>query len=137
MDAFLSQWGWALGLAVAVLLVLTCYKLIFRLFGVVIIPQDSVGVVDKKFVLVGQNKTLPDGCIIALHGEAGIQADTLAPGIYFGYWPWQYKVRVEKFVTIPEDNVGVVESRDGKSLTFGRVLAKRWTAIPFRILASF
>jgi hypothetical protein len=63
------------------------YKWVFRLFGIVILPQDSVGVINKKFVLFGPHRSLPDGSIIALHGEAGIQADTLAPGIHFGYWP--------------------------------------------------
>ena len=62
----------------ATLLALVAYKFVFRLFGAVIIPQDSLGVVNKKFVLVGKNRTLPDGCIVALNGEAGIQADTLA-----------------------------------------------------------
>jgi hypothetical protein len=47
------------------------YKLVLRIFGVVIIPQDSIGVVNKKFVVVGRNRSLPDGSIIALHGEAG------------------------------------------------------------------
>jgi hypothetical protein len=37
--------------------------------------------VNKKFVLFGSNRTLPDGAIIALKGEAGYQADTLAPGL--------------------------------------------------------
>ena len=61
--------------AIAALILLFGYKLVFRLFGIVIIAQDSVGIINKKFVLVGRNRTLPDGAIIALNGEAGIQAD--------------------------------------------------------------
>jgi uncharacterized membrane protein YqiK len=116
----LASYGWVLALIV----VLACYKLVFRLFGAVIIPQDSLGEVNKKFVLVGKDRTLPDGSIIALKGEAGIQADTLAPGIHFGYWPWQYDVRIQKFITIAEGKVGIVESRDGITLAAGRVFAK-------------
>jgi len=80
MQALASYW-WILLL----LLALLAYPWIFRLFGIVVIPQDSVGVINKKFVLFGTHRSLPDGCIIALRGEAGIQADTLAPGIHFGY----------------------------------------------------
>ena len=121
----------------AILLALAAYKLLFRLFGAVIIPQDSIGVVNKKFVLVGKNRTLPDGCIVALNGEAGIQADTLAPGIHFGFYPWQYEVKIEKFVTIAEDRVGVVESRDGSSLSAGRVLGRRVDCDSFQDARKF
>lgn len=124
----------------AVLAVLGARKLIFRLFGAVIIPQDSMGVVNKKFALVGKNRTLPDGCIIALQGEAGVQADTLAPGIHFGFYPWQYEIKIDKFVTIGEGKVGVVEARDGKPLSAGHVLARRVDCDSFqdarRFLAS-
>ena len=109
----------------AILLVLVCYRLILRIFGVVIIPKNTIGIVNKKFVLVGSDKTLPDGEIIALKGEAGIQADTLPPGIHFWRWPWQYGIQIQEFVTIEQGKIGVVESRGGKPLANGRVLAKK------------
>jgi len=116
----MSFW-WLLPIVVA----LFSYRYIFRLLGVVIIPQDSLGVVNKRFVLFGKHRALPDGRIIALNGEAGIQADTLAPGIHSGYWPWQYQIEVEKFTDIPEDKIGIVDSRDGLPLAAGRVLGRR------------
>jgi uncharacterized membrane protein YqiK len=129
----LSGYWWVL----AFVLVLACYKLVFRLFGAVIIPQDSIGIVNKKFVLFGKNRTLPDGSIIALNGEAGIQADTLAPGIHFGFYPWQYEVRIERFTQIAEGMIGIVESADGKSLSAGRVLAKRVDCDSFQDARNF
>jgi uncharacterized membrane protein YqiK len=120
-----------------ILVLLACYKLVLRLFGMVIIPQDSIGIINKKFVLFGKNRTLPDGCIIALNGEAGIQADTLAPGIHFWYWPWQFEVRIEKFITIPETRIGIVESRDGASLSAGRVLARKVECDSFQNARQF
>src|SRR5690349_14637765 len=60
------------------------YKLVLKLFGVIIIPDDKIGLVKKKFVLLGANKDLPPGRIIALKGEAGFQADTLSPGLHYG-----------------------------------------------------
>ena len=106
-------------------LVLVGYKYVLRFFGVVIIPQDGVGIVDKKFVLMGTNRTLPDGKIVALNNEAGIQADTLAPGIHYFKWPWQYNIHIVEFITIKEGMIGVVEARDGAPLSAGRVLAKK------------
>ncbi len=131
--SILSRFGWI----VVVALVIVFHKLVFRVFGAVIIPQDGVGIINKKYVLVGKNRTLPDGTIMALNGEAGLQADTLAPGIHFGFWPWQYEVQIKKFVTIEEGKVGVVESRDGKSLSAGRVLAKRVDCDSFQDARKF
>jgi uncharacterized membrane protein YqiK len=62
--------------------------------SIVVVPDDSVGIVTKKFVLLGSNRRLPDGRIIALQGEAGFQADTLSPGLHTGLWPWQYAVQL-------------------------------------------
>ncbi len=131
--SLLAQWWWV----PVVVLFLAGYRLTFRLFGVVMIPEDSIGIVNKKWVLVGANRSLPDGTIIALKGEAGIQADTLAPGIHFWYWPWQYQVSRQKFITIAERNIGVVEARDGKPLTAGRVLAKRVDCDSFQDARAF
>ena len=59
------------------------YKFVLRVFfGMVIVPENKIGLVTKKFVLFGADKSLPDGRIIATKGEAGYQARTLAPGLY-------------------------------------------------------
>ncbi len=94
---------------IAPLVMIVSFRVWVRLFGVVMIPEDSMGVVNKMFALVGAHKTLPDGTIIALNGEAGYQADTLAPGLHFGNWPWPYQVTRQPFITVPEGQVGVVE----------------------------
>lgn len=115
---------WIVSLIV-LLSVAVLYKFFLRIFGIVIIPEDMIGVMNKKFVLFGPNKTLPDGAIIALQGEAGYQADTLAPGLHFWLWPWQYEVEKGPFITIGTKQIGIVEARDGKSLKDGKVLAKK------------
>ena len=53
-----------------------------------------------------------------------MQADTLAPGIHFGLWAWQYTVYTAPFTTIDRGHIGIVEARDGHPLSGGRVLAK-------------
>jgi uncharacterized membrane protein YqiK len=120
-----------------ILFLILSYKLILRLFGVVIIPKNTLGIVNKKFVLMGSNRTLPDGEIIALNGEAGLQADTLAPGLHFWYWPWQYGIQTQEFVTIEQGSIGVVESRGGKALSNGRVLAKAVPCDTFQNVRMF
>src|SRR6202789_1673869 len=124
-------------LIVVFLLIMICYRLILRFFGVVIIPQDSLGIVNKKFVLVGSHRTLPDGQIIALIGEAGYQADTLAPGLHFLLWPWQYAVTLQKFISIGEGNIGVVEASGGRPLSEGRVLGRAVDCDSFQSVRAF
>ncbi len=124
-------------LVVVLLAITACYKLVLRVFGVIIIPDDSIGIVNKKFVLFGQFKTMPDGDVIALRNEAGLQADTLAPGIHFLFWPWQFQVSVTKFETIEEGRIGVVEARGGKALSGGRVLAKAIDCDSFQNVKKF
>src|SRR5215470_10170844 len=132
---------WSLGplalIAFAVLVLLLFYRLIARLFGIVIVPEDSVGIVNKKYVVVGSHRTLPAGTIIALNGEAGLQADALAPGLHFGLWPWQYIVTLQKFITVNQDMIGIVEARDGHPLKDGRVLARRVDCNSFQDARQF
>lgn len=110
---------------------------VIRALGVVFVPETAVGIVNKRYVLVGTNRSLPDGSLVALHGEAGLQADTLAPGIHTGYWPWQYEITLQPFVTIPQGKIGLVEARDGKAMRSGRVLAKNVACDSFQSARLF
>lgn len=122
MEGFLGGYWWLLLLILCIAL----YKIILRfLFGMVIVPEDKIGLVTKKFVLFGNHKELPDGRIIATQGEAGFQAKTLAPGLYFWMWVWQFDVSMEEFTVIPEGKIGLVLSKDGAEIQTGSILAKR------------
>lgn len=103
----------------------------------VIVPEDRIGLVTKKFVLFGANKELPDGRIIATKGEAGFQAKTLAPGLYWGMWPWQYGVDMQPFTIIPEGKIGLVLSNDGAELPTGNILASKVPCDNFQDAESF
>jgi len=100
------------------------WKAFLWLFGVIIVSDDSLGTVTKKFVIFGANSNLPDGQIVALEGEAGYQADTLSPGLHMGLWPWQYTIELIKFTVIPQGKIGIVQACDGKPLPSGRIIAK-------------
>ena len=118
---FMSSYWWIL----AIVLSAVFYKSIFRLFGIVIVPEDKIGLVTKKFVLFGANKELSGDRIIATNGEAGLQSDYLAPGIHYFKWPWQYQIDMTGFVVVPEGHIGLVNSKDGKIIQTGRILARR------------
>ena len=65
MDYVLNHWP-LIVVALGVIILLACYRWVLALFGVILVPDDSVGVMTKKFVIMGQNRRLPPGRIIAL-----------------------------------------------------------------------
>src|SRR5215472_13735007 len=134
---FLIEHEKLIAIVLVVLVVIASYRWVLWLFGVIIVPDDSIGIVTKKFVLLGSNRRLADGHILALKGEAGYQADTLAPGLHWALWPWQYAVKMQKFVTIPVGKIGLVESCDGQALPSGRIVAKRVQCNSFQNARAF
>jgi uncharacterized membrane protein YqiK len=123
MEFFVGHLGFIAGLILFIAAAFF-WRAFLWLLGVIIVPDDSVGTVTKKFVIFGSNRSLPDGQIIALEGEAGYQADTLPPGLHIGLWPWQYTVELVKFLMVPQGSVGVVQACDGKPLPNGRIIAR-------------
>ncbi len=112
-----------IGIAVAIIVVLIVAIAGWSwILGLVIIGDKEVGVVTKRFDPGG--KKLPEGKLIALNGESGIQADTLAPGLYWGKWPWMYNVRRTPITDIPAGQIGLVLAVDGASIPPERILAK-------------
>lgn len=136
MDVLLEHWLTTL-LVLALAALVLGYRWVLWMFGVIMVPDDSVGLVTKKFVIFGEHRDLPDGQIIALNGEAGYQADTLPPGLHMGMWPWQYTVELVKFFTVPPGQIGCVEACDGKSLPSGRILAKKVDCDSFQDARAF
>ncbi len=103
----------------------------------VIVPENRIGLVTKKFVLFGADKSLPDGRIIATKGEAGFQAKTLAPGLYWGMFPWQYGVDMHPFTIIPEGKIGLLLSNDGAEIPTGAILGRRVDSDNFQDAEKF
>lgn len=127
---------WLVPVIVGIFAVILFHKFFLALFGIILISQDSIGVVTKKFRIFGKT-SLPDGTLIALNGEAGIQADTLPPGLHLGYWPWQFSVQSVLFTEIPEGQVGIVEARDGAGIHPGRTFAKAIDCDSFQNARAF
>ena len=88
--------------------------------GAVLIRERQVGIIIKKF----GSRSLPPGRFIALNSEAGYQADTLAPGLHFGYFRWQYRILKVPVVIVPQGEIALVLAADGGAIPTQRILGK-------------
>lgn len=92
--------------------------LLFVLPGFSLIRDHQVGVLTRKMF----GKKMPQGQIVARNNEIGIQAHTLMPGLYWRL-PIVWKIEKVQVTDINPDEIGVVESVDGKPIPTGRFLA--------------
>ena len=81
--------------------------------GMRFIPNDRIGVVEK---LWSRSGSIAGDRIIALNGEAGLQADVLRGGLHFALWPWQYRIHKLPLTVVPQGKIGYVFARDGQPL---------------------
>jgi uncharacterized membrane protein YqiK len=95
--------------------------LLCELMGMRYIPNNRVGIIEKLWSPKG---SVGDGRILALGGEAGVQADVLRGGIHFGLWRWQYRIHKVALVTVPQGKMGYVYARDGEPLPASQTLAR-------------
>ena len=119
---------WTFLIELAVLLILSPW-----LLGMVMIDEKEVGIVIKKF---GSTK-LPPGQLIALNNEAGYQVDTLAPGLHFGYWFFQYRVIKDGMIHIPAGEIGLVLANAGAPISSERILGKAVACDNFQDARAF
>ena len=94
----------------------------------VIIDGDEVGHLNRVY----RGSSMPPGQIIALHGQAGPQAEVLPPGFHIRpFLNVLYNVEKLPVVDIPTDSYGFVVARDGIALRPGQILADRWPDTEF------
>lgn len=117
-----------------VIVALTLMFLMPTLLGIRYIPHDRIGVVEK---LWSKSGSLEEGKIIALRGEAGIQADILRGGIHQGYYPWQYRIHKLPLVCVGEGKIGYVYARDGSPLYPTQTLGRSIDCNHFQNAAAF
>jgi regulator of protease activity HflC (stomatin/prohibitin superfamily) len=99
--------GWVLVFAVAGAILVVFAS--FRRIG-----PSEVGLVLKRF----GSGALKDDNPVALHGEAGYQADLLMPGLRWRLWP-VYSVDRRPWVQVPAGEIGVVIAQVGQPLPIG------------------
>jgi uncharacterized membrane protein YqiK len=101
-----------------VLSVVVFVVLLVILKGFCLIGAYQVGILTKNMI----GRKMPEGQIIARHGQIGVQAKTLMPGLYWRL-PIIWSFRKIPVVTVDIASIGIVESIDGEPLPKGRVLA--------------
>ena len=81
------------------------------------IKEDEIGIVYKKI-----GRPLPAGCLIAINGEIGWQAEILRPG-WHTYLP-NIEIHKRKRIEIANNEIGIVEAKDGAILSSGEKFGK-------------
>ena len=92
-----------------------------RLLGIIYIPHDKTGVIEK---LWSHRGSLQEGRILALNGEAGFQAKLLRGGLHFGLFPWQYRVKKMPLIKVSEGSIGYIYAKDGVPLEATQTLGR-------------
>jgi uncharacterized membrane protein YqiK len=119
---------WFLGF---VLLILVGILILVALSGIRFIPNNRIGLVEKRF---GRG-SVKSG-LIALHGEAGYQPQVLRGGLHY-LMPIQYVVHTMPLVTISQGKIGYIFARDGRQLEPSQVLATNDVVQDFQDVTAF
>lgn len=96
---------------------------IFVFSGIRFIPNNRIGVVEKRWSGKGSIKS----GFIALLGEAGFQPQVLRGGIHI-LTPFQVGIHMAPLVTITQGKIGYIFARDGLSLDATQTLASNVAA---------
>jgi uncharacterized membrane protein YqiK len=105
-------------IAAGVVLLLLLFLLFFS--GMVVnVGGQQVGIRERKYF----GKSLPEGRVVAMPGEIGIQARVLQPGLTFQV-PFLWSVTKDDMLVIGEDEIGLIESIDGLPLEPSRIFGR-------------
>ncbi len=118
-------------IVIALVVIVCLLGLLVLLSGIRYIPNNRVGIVEKRF---GSRSV--KGGFIARKGEAGYQPDVLRGGLHY-LMPIQYRVHITPLVTIPQGKMGYVFARDGEPLSPMQVLASNIQANDFQDVSGF
>ena len=101
-------------LIIGIIIVLVLF---FKSF--VLVGGRELAVLERKYL----GKKMPQGRVIALANEVGIQARTLGPGLHL-LIPFIYIPKKFSFTVISENEIGMIESIDGSPVLPGKIFAK-------------
>jgi len=124
MNGFLALVG-------VILFLLVGITALVLLSGIRFIPNNRIGLVEKRF----GGASLKSG-LIALNGEAGFQPQILRGGLHY-LMPIQYVVHIAPLVTITQGKIGYIFARDGLPLDPAQVLASNVKADDFQDVEKF
>jgi len=109
-----------IALIVVGIVILLLLFLVFVAGVIVNVGGQQVGIIERRFI----GRTLPEGRVVAMRDEIGVQARVLPPGLHI-LFPFIYRVTKTEMLIIGEAEVGMIESIDGLPLEPGRIFARR------------
>ncbi|MEO5820330.1 MAG: SPFH domain-containing protein [Vicinamibacteraceae bacterium] len=121
---------WSLWFAGGTAIVVTALS--FVAFGLRVISEREAGLVVKRY-----GRPLPIGRVVALNGEAGLQANLLTPGWHFGYWHLLYKVQRVPMVIVPPGEIALVVAADGAPVPPNQILGREVSCNSFQDAEKF
>jgi len=86
--------------------------------SVVVVGGNEIALIERRWF----GSKMPQGRVVALGNEVGIQARTLGPGLHF-LIPFIYRAKKSVFTEILENEIGLIESVDGSSIPAGNIFA--------------
>ena len=86
--------------------------------SVVVVGGNEIALIERRWF----GRKMPQGRVVALGNEVGIQARTLGPGLHF-LIPFIYLAKKSVFTEILESEIGLIESVDGSSIPAGNIFA--------------
>src|SRR4051794_32548483 len=87
--------------------------------SVVIVGGAQIAVLERRWF----GRPLPEGRVIAMRDEVGIQARILGPGLHL-LMPLVYKVQKAPLISIAAHEIGMVEAIDGEPVEPGPIFAQ-------------
>lgn len=117
-----TRWKGVAGVIIPILIgaAVVLFVLLLVMFSgmFVNVGGQQVGIIERRYF----GRALPEGRVVAMRGEIGIQARVLQPGLTI-LIPFIFKVTKDDMLTVGEDEVGLLESIDGRALEPGRIFA--------------
>lgn len=107
------------GLGGLLLFCLVLSGLWFLYNSVVIVGGTQIAVLERRWL----GKNMPEGRVVAMADEVGIQARILGPGLHL-LIPFLYRVEKKPMFDVGANEVGLVESIDGKPVPPGKIFAR-------------
>lgn len=102
------------------ILIVSILVLLFLIYNsVVIVGGEQIAVLERCYL--GQQ--MPEGRVVAMSNQVGVQARILGPGLHF-LIPFLYKVQKHPLTVIFEHEVGLVEAVDGVPIPQGKIFAR-------------
>ncbi|HEY6872816.1 MAG TPA: SPFH domain-containing protein [Geobacteraceae bacterium] len=93
--------------------------LILAYYSIIIVAGSEMAVMERRWF----GRKMPQGRVVAMGNEVGIQARTLGPGMHF-LIPFIYVARKYPFVEIKDGEIGIIEAIDGNPIPPGRIFAQ-------------